>query len=247
VTIGGAVSTLGSRSSVRVDIAADATPPPPASSPVTAPPPAAELRPGTDTRVALGPLTLRAGGGDVYAPVSIRFTSAAAVTPAGIAALSPVVAILPDGHPFRNPVEIEFDSGGGSRRAGVYRFDPYDGSWQLEDMGARARVRRLAAYALIEDQAAPRIRALRPSDGSEVAPGPAVIEAEFTDLGSGIPLQGIAISADGVALAVDYDPDRETARAPWQAGPGPHVVTARVEDRAGNTTTATSRVVARAR
>jgi hypothetical protein len=131
------------------------------------------------------------------------------------------------------------------KKGSVYRLDLHN-RWnfmsrpQQEETGTIwARERILSRYALIRDDAQPRIYGVRPAEGAVVGTSTPRLQAKVTDIGSGFGSEDIQIRLDGKKVIAEWDPERDlimfNVRKPLLAGS--HTVTISAFDRAGNRAT----------
>jgi len=177
----------------------------------------ARLSPGSAARMTLGAARLSVDRGAAWAQAWVVARDVAVDLPDGMRAVAAAIDLGPDGHPFRAPVAIEFD-----------------GTWSFLDVGARAEIRRLGVYALLQDRSAPTIVAVTPADGARVASGRVEFTIAVADVGSGIPERGVVVQLDGRRIDERYDPDRQIVRASASMIAGEHDLQITVSDWAGN-------------
>ncbi len=163
----------------------------------------------------------------------------------GLTYTSPVYRYEPAGALLQEDVEVgiaPFVDSPDRKKGSVYRLDVHN-RWnfmsrpQQEETGTIwARERILSRYALIRDDAKPRIYGVRPAEGAVVGTTTPRLQAKVTDVGSGFGSGDLQIKLDGKKVIAEWDPERDlimfNVRKPLMAGS--HTVTISAFDRAGN-------------
>ena len=203
-------------------------------------------RPGQTLRLeALGARVEIPPGGRFFPGPLVLTRPAAVDVQAGLRSIGAAVDILPEGEALdaRASLALGFDPAAeAAGRLGLYRFDPVVRRWTLEgdEVGAdrrsmRCLFRRYGRFALLADEAPPRIISVRPAAGGVTDRRPE-IAAHVTEVGKGLGWDGVVFVLDGERIAAEYDPDRSIARPfePPRLAPGPHRLGVSAIDRAGN-------------
>jgi hypothetical protein len=183
--------------------------------------------------------------GSVYQTFVSYVEEVEATSPPGLPMKSPAFFFYPDDRVFQAGAKIsmalpETDE---NQRIGLYRRNRH-GDWSFvgrqsaEPRGAiEARVRSFSTFALLEDQIAPLIWRVRPSNGSQTQDRQPILSAKVRDMGSGIGREeDVAVILDGQTLISRYDPPVEAVlfRPKEPLALGEHLLEIVVRDRAGN-------------
>jgi len=184
-------------------------------------------------------------GGRFYPGPLVLTRLAPADLPAGLRAIGAAVNVLPEGEALdaRASLTLAFDPAvEKAARLGIYRFDPVVRRWTIEGdevetdtSSVRCLFRRYGRFALLADEAPPRIVSVRPVAGAITSKRPELV-AHVTEVGKGLSWNGVVFVLDGDRLAAEYDPDRGTAR-PFDSprlSPGRHRLQVSAIDLAGN-------------
>jgi hypothetical protein len=180
-------------------------------------------------------------------PVSVRRLPRAPAR-GELTPVSDVFRFEPEGEPLDGGIVVAIRTeAAGDPRIGLYRQEGnrwvFAGAAVDSAGGALgARVRRLAAYSLFQDETPPMIYNVRPVPGSGVSSRPR-LAARAIDAGSGIPAGGVAAYLDGRPAVAEYDSEARSIRVHLRRplDPGPHEVRFEVRDRAGHEAAAVTR------
>jgi murein DD-endopeptidase MepM/ murein hydrolase activator NlpD len=184
---------------------------------------------------------LPAGARFFTGPLVVRVTGAAAVPP-GLVALSPAVALLPEGESLDAAGQVGFrlEAGTPPEKTGVFRFDAGNGRWGYEgdrlESGAIVQTfRRYGRFALLRDDAPPVVSDVEPAAGRSAGTRPS-FSARAGDAGKGIDWDGVRFELDGRTLLSEFDPDRGLSKVVESVTltPGMHRLVVTATDRAGN-------------
>jgi len=197
---------------------------------------------------------LEGGGFRIDMPAGARFypgplaasTAPPDGLPPGLRPIGVAVDVLPEGEALNARATLSFDLGeaaGDARALGIFRYDPLTARWNFDgdSVEAYARTmfiafRRHGRFALLRDEAAPVVTAVRPGpDAGPVGRHPDLL-AKVDEVGKGLGPDGVSFVLDGATLESEFDPDRGTARplATLSLTPGRHHLRVVATDRAGN-------------
>lgn len=205
------------------------------------------VAPGEAARLA-GPgyrIDMPAGARFFPGPLAARRVSPAGL-PAGLLPAGAAVEILPEGEALDARATLSFDSeapAADARSLGIFRLDPVTTRWSFEgdsvESGGReisVPFRRHGQFALLRDDAAPSVVAVRPRDGARQVGRRVELWAQVDEVGKGLGPDGVAFVLDGILIESEFDPDRGTARPfkPPVLAPGRHHLRVVATDRAGN-------------
>ena len=203
-------------------------------------------RPGESLRLALpgASVEIPAGGRFFPGPLVLSRRPVAEI-PSGLRAIGDAFDVLPEGEALddRASLALAFDPRVENvARLGIFRYDPVTRRWGFEGDEAgtpastlRCLFRRYGRFALLADEAPPKIVSVHPAPGS-VSGRHAQISADVSEVGKGLNWDGVTFDLDGQTLPAEYDPDRGIARpfAPPSLAPGAHRLRVGAVDRAGN-------------
>jgi len=203
-------------------------------------------RPGQALRLEVAGARVEIPPGGRFFPGPLVLTRRpAGDLPPGLTPIGDAVDILPDGEALdaRASLTLACDPGAAvTGRLGIYRFDPVARRWTLEGdeveaatRSLRCLFRRYGRFALLADESPPRIFGVHPAAGGVTGRRPE-ITAHVIEVGKGLAWDGVAFVLDGARIPAEYDPDRGVAR-PFEdprLAPGPHRLSVRATDRAGN-------------
>ena len=121
----------------------------------------------------------------------------------------------------------------------LYWWDSRGGTWIALDtaknqLGTLEAIgHRFGSYALLTEQDPPIIHSIRPGDGDEVPLNRFLVEAEITDVGSGV--DSIQLRVDDLQVLFDYERDSgHLTYVPSDLNAGKHTLELSAADRANN-------------
>ncbi len=100
----------------------------------------------------------------------------------------------------------------------------------------RSSVRYLSGFCLGVDSVSPRVRIVKPAEGTHRATVERIFRATASDGGSGLGCESVGMELDGDRLITEFDPELDlmVAEVDTPLSPGRHVLRVWAEDRAGN-------------
>jgi hypothetical protein len=162
----------------------------------------------------------------------------------GLSLLGPALRLLPSGLPLAVKGSLHFAipaSEPHPERLGIYRLAEGERAWAYQggEMAGGALqipIGRFDTYAVIRDDAAPRILGVDPLRHEGGTGRRDRLRVRVEERGSGLSYDGVHLFLDDAEIETEYDPDRgwSTAVLPAALPAGAHSGTAWAVDRAGN-------------
>jgi peptidase M23-like protein len=162
----------------------------------------------------------------------------------GLSLVGSAVRLMPSGLPLAMKGSLRFPipaSEPHPERLGIYRMAASAGAWvyqggEAAEGALRIPVGRFDAYAVLRDDAPPRILGVDPLPQEGGAVRRDHLRVRVEERGSGLNYDGVHLILDDAEIEMEFDPDRgwSTATLPGALPAGAHAGTAWAVDRAGN-------------
>jgi hypothetical protein len=199
--------------------------------------------------VTLGDVQISAGPDAPYGALFLRAWKVDSPPAHAMPARSAAYQIWPSDAPIFDSVTISVPLNDGAKKGRNVHIYRYRGSyWSREDTAfrngrAEIETRTAGIFMAMEDNEAPKLSKILPTEGYTAQSERPLLRADVTDNGSGI--AGYRITCGSRWLVGAYDPERN--RLSWERDEdlpaGRQVITFTLTDRAGNTKVVTRNIV----